>query len=135
MTDLETLRACAQGIIDEADHQRDEVGEAGAAEAIAKASAARAMLDQIDALPPLTSPDRIPPAIRAGIDRYRAWGLRTGDCLYRILVGDLFGAFLAADPATTEAMPAIVAYIRRELPAVSHGSPEAVERWIARVRS
>lgn len=135
MTDLEKLRACAQGIIDEADHQRDEVGEAGAAEAIAKASAARAMLDQIDALPPLTSPDRIPQLIADALVRYVNSGIMPGHCLRAVLGGDLYQAFARADPETLLALPAIVAFIRSRMPAGSWGSPAIVAGWIARVRS
>lgn len=84
---------------------------------------------------PATSPDRIPPAIRASLDRYASTGIRTGGCLHAILSNDLIVAFAAADPETLEALPAIVAYVTTQLPATCFGSHEIVERWIARPRS
>ena len=73
----------------------------------------------------------IPPAIRAGLDRYQL-GIPTGDCLRAILSGDLYAAFARADPDTTAAMPAIVGYIVRHLPTASYGDPKRVAVWLAR---
>jgi len=73
---------------------------------------------------------RIPPAIRAGLDRYAEHGLRGGNTLHAILCGDLFGAFARADPETQAAMPAIVAYVVNDFFA-PYGSAASVEAWIA----
>lgn len=72
----------------------------------------------------------IPPNIRAGIDRYAQLGVRPGDCLYAILCGNLRESFGRADPSTTAAMGAIVAYLRDRLPSASWGSPDAVRRYL-----
>lgn len=135
MTDLEKLRAFAQGLLEERDHMVAEVGIAASGREVERAQVAHELLQLLDALPPPTSPDRIPTAIRAGLDRYATGGIRTGRCLQSILAGDLFGAFARADAETMLAMPAIVAYIESQLPAGCHGSEEIVERWIARPRS
>lgn len=102
--------------------------------AVAASDHARSKAGQHATSPP-TSPDRIPPAIRASLDRYASAGIRTSDCLRHILAGDLFSAFARADAETSAAMPAIVAYIAIRLPAACHGSEELVEAWIARPRS
>lgn len=147
MTDFDKLRAFAQGLIDEAAHIVDECGVAGGHAEIERAEAGKKLIELIDSWPAieahhakgstaelsLTSPERIPPAIRAGIDRYAKDGIRPGSCLYAILAGDLFGAFARADPGTVIAMPAIVAYIASEVGA--RGDEAIVERWIARPRS
>lgn len=134
MSDLDRLRAFAQGYIDEANHIVDVCGVVGGHIEVARAEVARKLLDQLDAIPPPTSPDRIPPAIRSGLDRYAKDGIRPGDCLYAILCGDLFGAFARADPETRDAMPAIVVHIENRLPGAC-GGEDVVERWIARPRS
>lgn len=73
-------------------------------------------------------PSRIPPAIRAGLDRY-ANGIMPGDCLRAILAGDLYGAFTRADPDTAAAMPAIVAFVVGTL-AAPYGTYERLHDWI-----
>lgn len=132
LTDNERLRAFAQGLIDEANHIVEECGVVGGRLEVERAEVARQLIALVDSLPSPTSPDRLPKEIRNGIDRYAQAGIRTGDCLYRILAGDLFGAFSRADDRT---MPAIVAYIANQLPSVCHGSEAIVNRWIARPRS
>lgn len=135
MTDNERLRAFAQGLIDEADRIVDECGVVGGHTEVTRAEVARQLIAILDSLPPLTSSDRIPPAIREALDRYGATGLRTGSCLQAVLEGDMFGAFGRAGAETLLALPAIVAYIRTQLQPGSYGSPEIVARWIARPRS
>lgn len=135
MTNLAALRAFALGLIDEANHQEDEAGAAGAHEAITVRGLCERVVADIDATPPATPPDRIPPAIRAGLDRYSRGGIRPGSLVYAVLANDLVRAFIAADPEARDAMPAIVEYVRQSVPSAAWGSPEAVERWIARPRS
>ncbi len=72
----------------------------------------------------------VPPAIQAGIDRYAMHGIAPGDCLRAILEGDLFAAFVRADPGTRASMGAIVDHITSRLPGPTWGSPEAVSRFI-----
>lgn len=76
-------------------------------------------------------PSNIPGPIKAGLDRYSEHGIRPGDCLFAILCGDLFMAFARADPTTTHAMPAIVAWISTHLPEEAWGNSAHVESWIA----
>lgn len=75
--------------------------------------------------------ERIPERLRDSLDRYARDGIPTGDCLGAVLIGDLFGAFGRADPVTTAAMPAIVAYVRNELPLSCYGSEAAVDGWLS----
>lgn len=131
MIEFERMRIFAQGLIDEANHQQDEIGAAGAHEAITVRGVCERILAIIDGAPPLTSVDRIPAGLLVGLERYSMYGIATGSCLRAVLEGDLYAAFRAADPVTTAAMPAIVAYIRDHLQPGAYGSPEAVSRWIA----
>ena len=135
MTDLEKLRAFAQGIIEERDHMIDEVGLAGASIEAARAGTAERLIALLDATPPLTSPDRIPPRQRQAIDDYARSGLRPGHFLEAVLADELFEAMNRADDACKLALPAIVTYINCSLPAGCHGCRDLVERWIARPRS
>ena len=144
MTDIERIRALAQTFIDEAQHQIDEVGEAGADPAVQRAKVCRQIIAEIALLPAVTSPERIPPAVRQEIDDYASVGAAPSMVVRRILEGDLFGAFWWASLAggtievateVLQAMPAIVAYIREALRASIYGSPEAVTRWMGRPRS
>lgn len=135
MTDLDKLRAFAQRFVDESEARSREVGVAGASTEIIREGVAQQLLALLDSMPGPTDPARIPPAIREGLDRYHRGGIRPGHCLMAILVGDLFEAFRRADPETSAAMPAIVAYIRGELPVDSWGTDGLVGRWIAKARS
>lgn len=134
MTDLERIRALCQTFIDEAAHQTDEVGIAGASQAIIRQGVAEQFLALVSSLPPLIDRSRIPQRILEGLARYRL-GVPTGDCLRRVLEGDLFGAMSRADDEVLLALPAIVTYVRCSMPAGCWGSPEAVARWLARVRA
>lgn len=135
MIDEAKLRAKLKEYTDHADTLVSLCGVAGGYIEAARAEVARDLLAWLAVQPAVLSPDRIPPAIRAGLARYAECGVRTGACLQAILAGDLFGAFARADPETRDAMPAIVAYIHGRLPAACHGSEAIVERWIARPRS
>jgi hypothetical protein len=152
MTDIERILALCQTFIDEAQHQIDELGEAGAHEAVTRAKVCAQIIGQIALLPAVTSPERIPPAVRRELDDYASVGARPSPVVRMILEGDLYGAFALADhhhfesdlfglsdvPATLEAMlvmPAVVAYIREALHASIYGSPEAVTRWMGRPRT
>jgi len=143
VTDVERIRALCQTFIDEAQHQVDECGEAGAHEAVTRAKVCRRIIAGIALLPAVTSTDRIPPTVRKEIDDYASVGAAPSMVVLRILEGDLFDAFRyaawvggtpEAAQAVTLALPAIVEYIREALHASIYGSPEAVTRWIARPR-
>lgn len=132
MTDLDKLRAFAQGLIDEAAHVVDECGVVGGHVEVTRAEVARRLLAELDAMPPLTSPDRIPPILRQSIDDYRDHGLRPDQFLCAVLAGDLFGAMARADEPSMLALPAIVTWIRSELPDAAMGSYASVDGWIKR---
>lgn len=57
-------------------------------------------------------------------------GLPTGDFLRAVLSNDLAEAIARADDVNLPALPHIVAYVREHLPAISWGSPAAVNRWL-----
>lgn len=135
MTDIEHIRVLCQGIIDEAAHTTDEVGEAGAQIERIRAKVCREVVDLIDARPLLISPERIPALQRASLENYAAHGLHPGQFLRAVLEGDLFAAMSRGDDACLLALPAIVTYVRCSMPSGSWGSPEAVSRWIALVRA
>lgn len=135
MTDLETIRALCQGFIEEAEHQVDEVGLAGAVDAVSKSIACRDILAAIDARPPLIDASRIPAVISVSLDLYQNQGLPPGQCVRAVLEGDLFHAMSRADDEVLLALPAIVTFIRCSMPSGSWGSPEAVSRWIGKVRA
>lgn len=144
MTDIERIRALAQTFLDEEQVQLDACGEAGANQESARAKACRRILAEIDLLPAVTSPDRIPPAVRAELDDYASVGARPCLLVQAILQGNLYDVFafsehhhLANDEhgEVLSAMPAIVAYVREALHPSIYGSPEAVSRWITRPRS
>jgi hypothetical protein len=156
MIDEQKLRDFAQEYIKAETDVIAACGMAGGNPEVTRAEVARKLLALIDGercdecdpsfscfavpatcrkLPMPTSPDRIPPAIRASLDLYATEvRIRPGHCVSAILAGDLYGAFARADPETRDAMPAIVAYIHSQLPAACHGSEDAVDRWIARLR-
>lgn len=76
----------------------------------------------------------VPPSIQSGIDRYAMHGVAPESCLRAILEGDLFAAFVRADPDTRAAMCAIVDHITSRLPGATWGSPESVSRFIEQMR-
>lgn len=135
MIDEAKLRAKLKEYTDHADTLVSLCGVAGGYIEAARAEVARDLLAWLAVQPAVLSPERIPPAIRAGLDRYAKAGIRPGGCLYAILTNQLFKAFANADLETQLAMPAIVAYIASELPAGCCGSKDLVEDWIARPRS
>lgn len=135
MTDIERIRALCQCYIEEAARQVDEAGEAGAIEAVTRGRACAAIIREIAMLPAPTSPERIPVPIREALDRYAQHGVRTGDCMRSVLENDLMQAFDRADVETGAAMPAILAYVRCQLPGDCWGSPEIVSRWLSRPRA
>jgi hypothetical protein len=135
MTDLDRIRALCQSFIEEAEHQRAEVGEAGAHDALLRADSCRVVIKAIDAFPALTSVDRIPPMTRLTIDNYAQHGLQPGSGIRAVLEGNLFTAMARCDEETIIALPAIVRYINDALHPSIYGSPEGVSRWIAKVRA
>lgn len=77
-------------------------------------------------------PELIPPGIKRGLDNYINHGLRPGDALYSILVGDLYKTIAHADVDTLTNLAAIVAFIATKLHPSIWGTHAAVDAWIAR---
>jgi len=117
LTDNERLRAFAQCLVEEA------------------ASAAARLVELLDSMPAVTAPERIPPLVMRGLAEYRDHGLRPGHFLAGALAGDLFGAMARADQPSMLALPAIVSWIKRELPGDAWGSYAYVDAWCRRARS
>lgn len=72
----------------------------------------------------------IPLGILSGLNHYMI-GIRPGVCLYAILTHDAEGVHRYADADTYHAWNHIVDFITEHMPAVSHGSRDAVEWWLA----
>lgn len=155
------LRAIAQSIADECEHQIDELGPAGL-EAVGTRVRCLTVVAVLDSEPerltaiarlafrlsPLDglAMDRlaqaqvdgavaVPERIKGAIDRYVSAGLRPGDCVYAVLSNDMRVAFARADAEVVAAMPAILRYLNACVPCACWGSPEAVAAWIAKCRA
>jgi hypothetical protein len=132
---LVTIRGLAESIRDNANAVIDEVGLAGAHDEVVQREVCERIIAAIDGAPTLspTDPARIPQRIRDGLDRYAHHHLETGNFLRAVLENDLMRAFDRADAEVVAAMPAILAYVRCQLPGNCWGSPEVVSRWLSRV--
>jgi len=75
---------------------------------------------------PAEEEDTMPPRIAEALERYAESRLEPGSFLRAALENDLGQAILAADPASLEALPAILDHIANRLQPSSHGSPERV---------
>lgn len=74
--------------------------------------------------------DRIPVSTLNGLIKYHTKRTPVGHFLTAVLSNDLFEAVARADRENLDALPAIVSLIYNEFPAISHGSPENVRRWL-----
>ena len=63
------------------------------------------------------------------LDAWAATGRPTGDFLHAVLCNDLTEACARADDTNLRTLPAIVAYVYKELPGMCWGSPERVKDW------
>jgi hypothetical protein len=78
----------------------------------------------------------IPAALQPGLERYLKDHIRPGHFLCAILENNLSDAVLrAADAATAHAIPRIVRFLTYEACGTAHGSPAAVEAWLAERRT
>lgn len=64
------------------------------------------------------------------LDRYVIHHIETGSFLRCVLENDLAGAVFAADDLNLTKLPAIVKFVTYTLPSRSHGSQQAVTRWL-----
>lgn len=143
MTDLAKLRAFAQDYIVQAQQQTANCGMAAATYELAQADVARKLLALLDSLPAPTSPDRIPPLLLQSLTDYRDHHLRPGYFLVAVLAADLYGAVAHAkvedraytDARTLLAIPAIVEWVKHELPNAAWGSHAYVDGWCRGLRS
>ena len=76
-------------------------------------------------------PHTIPPLILESLELYDQHGIEPGSCVAAILSNDLSGTLCSADADTLATLPAIVGYIRHEMPSICHGSRERVDAWLA----
>jgi hypothetical protein len=136
MIELNQIRTFALNLIEEGDRMTDEVGEAGATEERTRAEVGRRLLAALDGAS-VASPTLVPPAILENLRLYVEHHLPPSLFLRAVLSGDLFAAFLHADEMTALAMPAIVQHIATKIPMAlsAWGSPEAVSRWVGKVRA
>ena len=70
-----------------------------------------------------------PPCIE-GLQNYILHGQPVGHFLTAVLENDLRGAVTRADATNAPCLKGYVWFAHNEMPAMSHGSPELVERWI-----
>lgn len=73
-----------------------------------------------------TAPNRLGPSLM----RYIEHGLLPGGFLTAMLENDLVGAAKLADEYNVLILGDIILWIVENLPLESHGSPEAVSKWI-----
>lgn len=71
-----------------------------------------------------------PDWVHDSLAHYVAEGRPTGDFLRAVLANDLMGAFARADIGSAKAMPAIVGYVHRHVPAGIHGSYDIVDGFV-----
>lgn len=74
---------------------------------------------------------RIPSYMHDAVRRYALEHLPGGGFLMAVLRNDLAGAVRRADSTNREALTRWVEFVYTFLPAQSHGSPDAVKKWLA----
>jgi hypothetical protein len=74
---------------------------------------------------------RLPEHMQGGARRYIERGISPGHFLTAVLSNDFLGAFKRADDENIERMKEWARWLYNECPREAHGSPEAVEEWIA----
>jgi hypothetical protein len=74
----------------------------------------------------------IPLHMQEGAKRYVERGIPPGSFLTAVLSNNFIEAFRRADEDNTNAMREWAVWLTNDIPAIAHGSPEAVDAWIAR---
>ena len=77
----------------------------------------------------------IPDPILRGLMRYQDDGVMPGGFLQAVLRNDLQEAVFHADEESRAALLPICQYVHWEIPAVAHGSREAVDAWVAKFQA
>ena len=72
---------------------------------------------------------RVPMHLRKGLVRYFSDGILPGSFLQAVLVNDLMGAVMRADPYSLASVGHIAAFLVEHGPAGAWGSREAVLAW------
>lgn len=75
---------------------------------------------------------RIPEHMHGAVERYVNSGIPPGSFLEAVLANDLQGSVSRADGINKYHIPAWVDFVHWHLPAVCHGSYEAVNEWCKR---
>ncbi|AGH16013.1 hypothetical protein DVVG_00027 [Dunaliella viridis virus SI2] len=73
----------------------------------------------------------LPGHMRDGMRLYIEKGIKPGEFLTALLSNDFMDACRRADDINLYALPNYARFFYSELPAVSFGSPERVQEWIA----
>lgn len=73
----------------------------------------------------------IPKHMHGGVARYMEAGIRPGDFLLLLLRGEIERAEMSADGVNSFAMPEWRTFLADHLPLKAHGTPLAVEAWMA----
>lgn len=74
----------------------------------------------------------IEPRFKESLDRYVQSGCPTGGFLEAVLKNDLMEAMGRADIDARYNLFDICVYVHNDMPAVSQGSPEKVDAWLAK---
>jgi len=70
--------------------------------------------------------------VKETLERYVNDRCPTGGFLHAVLSNDLTEACARADMRNQRQLPEIVTYIYNNIPSISWGSPEKVEKWLNR---
>ena len=73
----------------------------------------------------------IPSHMHAGVQRYMEHGLPPGGFLSAVLSNNLTGAAVRADAENARCLCEWGRFTTHALPALAHGSPDVVDRWLA----
>ena len=74
--------------------------------------------------------NKIPQRTIDAINRYVNQKIETGAFLRAVLTNDLEKTILYADGENINVIPEIVSYIRNNIPYLSYGSEEIVNKWL-----
>lgn len=80
--------------------------------------------------PPPPGVSFIPPRLKDALTRYSQSHIQPGGFLAALLSNNLHIALRLASPTSLAALPEIVRYVHKHLPAQAYGSPEKVMAWL-----
>jgi hypothetical protein len=74
--------------------------------------------------------EMLPAHMQEGMKRYIEQGADPGDFLKSMLRHEIYEAAGKADRINLQAIPAYIFFMCNDIPAIAHGSKEAVDTWI-----